>query len=732
MVLEKRENDGGIMKNYFRNMKRIMLVFLLASVLFFYFDNLTIEEISSTESKTVMNGSGDLLLDLQANQTSIGQNQGALATLNITNTGINPVSNITTSFNLTGEYGMFTDKYNVTQTHSFLSPGDSVLMDIELALNISGQGAADAADVCLLFDASGSMGDEIESVKSEFLAITDRLTEKIPSLRMGMIVYGWSKYSEYPASHPDNYIEFTDDFDAIYDFIDSLYAGGGTEPWGDAFWLANSWDWREAVPKLAIIVGDEDCDPGNIVGVGHSDTYYNGTQLLNVITSLKEKGVKINAILTDGYTSITENQFQWISSYTGGECVDLQALQSGEDPVDLPDLIEHWTLELVREYALNLTAMVNWTELLSEGNIDHVQETSMFIWVDLAPPSISHSTFLNLEDPNSGKLTLEIYATPKDISEISTTNLYWTKDDLEGPGEPSWNFDILELQKDNETYFGTISNLQLNQHLSYYLEAIDIAGNSGKTDIYNKTIIYECIDPGTTMEFLLQEDNSTKILSYNIPTDEVGYLWVDAKQELTVNFYPEIFIFEPVFTNGTSKIYQITSQMELTEFSVIILGNESTTKIKVKWVYEEELTQAGLMSDWYLDTTIRNRFVKVELTYPDSGYLSLINMDPQLVVMVHIFNESWEKVGVITAAESLELSTGSYYLWAEEVIREGYFYLVFDEEPYTTDDPYYSNVTEYAGFNFGIALFGLVIICLAFTKILGNKRRLLNEAKRRS
>jgi len=90
------------------------------------------------------------------------------------------------------------------------------------------------------------------SVKQKIVELTNYLFSEIPEIRFGAMAYGWAKYSEYPQEDPRNYLEFTDSKLAICNFIESLYADGGVEPWGDALWLANSWTWRSNAKKLYI------------------------------------------------------------------------------------------------------------------------------------------------------------------------------------------------------------------------------------------------------------------------------------------------------------------------------------------------------------------------------------------------------------------------------------------------------------------------------------------------
>ncbi len=630
----------------------------------------------------------DLIVEIQTNQSRIGRNGAVLVTLNISNQGLNPVIDFQASFNLTGAYGRLSSNYPANQEISQINPLTNSTMNVEVVTNVTqdpSQGMS--VDICLLFDASGSMGEEIGSVKAKFLEITDQLTQQIPSLRIGMIVYGWNKYSEYPTSSQNNYIEFTEDIEAVNTFIQGLYAAGGKEPWGDAFYLANSWTWRENAQKLIIIVGDEDCDVGNIVGKGSTGDHYNGTQLLNVITGLKEKGVQINSILTKGYSSIVEDQFTWISEYTDGVCVKLEELETGETPITLPELIEEWTLSLAREYSLKLTMDFSWTEVDPQGNIDHTLRKTRKIWVDLAPPSISYSKFLEEED---GTYSYKIYSTPRDLSGITATNLYWTKDDLSTEPEPIWQFKNMELLEDNKTYFATITNLILQQKLSFYIESMDSVGNVGKTVIENVTVVPEYQAPGTVNEFMLLQDNSTQWLHFASPSGTKGFLWINAEQNLTITFKSNnVLNSDLIFSGNESKIYELRSLSSTPfNFSCILEGNKSQTKIQVYWATEIAATLGSVSGT--LDETTRTLLWKVQIYSSEDGFLSLIIHDSELVVNAYVYSSDWERKGVFNAISSLNITAGTYYLWVVHIVRTGSFSIKFDQTVTTTSDEYQS------------------------------------------
>jgi len=678
-------------------------------------------KVNNTDDVAVIEAKEDLVITLETNATTIGKGGGALANLTLDNQGINPASSVQVDFGLDGEYAEFSPTYPVQQNVALLNPGSSVILNIEAILNssLTGDELFDSADVCLVFDSSGSMGEEIDSVKTEFLAMTSRLTQTISSLRMGMIVYGWSEYSEYPTASPNNYIEFTDDFNAINNLIGELTPNGGTEPWGDALYLANTWDWREEVPKLLIIVGDEDCDIGLVVGVGSSGDNYNGSQLLNAVTNLKEKGVKLNSVIT-GISGIVENQFNWIADYTGGECVNLEDMQSLPEPIDLPELIESWTMSLTREFFINLYANVTWIDLDGVNNFVYDTQVSMYIIIDLAPPSIQVSYIITEESVND--FTLDLTITPRDPSGILSASLYWTDDDLNTPPEPTWHFVPLTT-KIGDSYVETFTSLIEGQNFSFYISALDTMSNLGITDIYNLTIQYNPKPFGTTVEFLFIADDSNKTIGFDLDTQTIGYLWIDSEQALTLEFLPLVdFSTLLVHQAGNYSIYQITALSTNKIVSVKYYGDTSSSTIKVQWDYIHIVSRADINHiQWTINEETTNILIQSEVTDSDGGFLSVIMYDSQLIVRVHIYDSSWSKIGIATAAEAIVLDTGEYYFWVETILRTGRFSLYIGSTPRTTDDPYYNGYQAGPSFLTIIAIFSISLVIM--TLLSWNRRR---------
>lgn len=701
-----------------RKMQKKDLITVLMIVLFFssfclnFVDSEIIDNYSEVDYTT--DSYDDFNVSFTTNQTTIGVDSGVYGTLSMSNNGINPANDIAVDFSLDGEFSEFTTTYDSHQEFALLNPGLSTDFNIKVSLNetlLNSQIPPNVVDLCICFDSSGSMGSEIDQVKSEFLALTNRLTQTISSLRIGMIVYGWAKYNEYPTEDSRNYIEFTENYNSINNFISELSANGGHEPWGDALYLASTWDWREEASKLIILVGDEDCDSG---------IYINEGSLHTIVSTLNAMSVQINSIYTEGASTNTIQQFSDIAEGTGGEMVDLQELNSGSDPMNLPDIIEDMTLSLTREFFVDFQVSVSWTENDPGGDLEHTFQDSIYLVVDLAPPSISVSTLI-IEESDSA-YSLEISTTPKDLSDIQMTQIVWTEDNLESNPDPLWNLAILTI-KIADTYIETFTDLVGEQLFSFYVVATDTCGNLGKTEIFNLTIITIPKIFGETVEFGFLENNSTRRIYFDIDSLQTGFLWIETSEDIEIDFDDDLdFTFELQLLEGNTTIYKVTTLNTKNLFSVVFQGNTTSSIIKVRWNYARISFQNNFeYTSWYLHEHSNDVLLKVTLTDPEEGNLSVIVRHySSLVLKIYVFDLNWSKLGVISPANALELGRGEYYLWAVRVVRDGEFQLYYGEEAIIDDDPYYQAYVT--GFPF-LSIIALFILGLSGLSLVVYRKR---------
>ena len=122
-------------------------------------------------------------------------------------------------------------------------------------------GASDAVDVVFVFDATGSMGDELHYLQAEMRDVISRAKDATGGLniRTGAVVY---------RDHGDEYVtrlsRLTDDIKATQNFIDKQHASGGgdfPEAIPEALMAAiNSAGWdQNARARIAFLVLDAPC-----------------------------------------------------------------------------------------------------------------------------------------------------------------------------------------------------------------------------------------------------------------------------------------------------------------------------------------------------------------------------------------------------------------------------------------------------------------------------------------
>lgn len=117
-------------------------------------------------------------------------------------------------------------------------------------------------DIVFVVDATGSMGDDIYSVKEDINNITKILQEKANSARMALVTY-----RHFPDFGSKNYpsrvdLNFSSNPDDLKAALEKIEIGGGS--WiGDAsvysgVMEALRLDWRDGVKKITIVLGDGD------------------------------------------------------------------------------------------------------------------------------------------------------------------------------------------------------------------------------------------------------------------------------------------------------------------------------------------------------------------------------------------------------------------------------------------------------------------------------------------
>lgn len=679
--------------------------------------------------------SEELVIDISQNATGIGMHSAINFEIEIFNNGSTIARELDISLSTTAP------EIQILPTSSYefseLEVDSSFTFDV--SADLSGSEISQAVDLVLIVDASGSMGEEITSVQEELTDLINTLSAEIPDLKIGVIIYGSSKYSEYPMSHPYNYLDLTTNFDSVKAIINSFSATGGTEPWGDALYLAGTFTWRENAQKLIIMVGDEDCDPGRIVGKDSSGSWYNGTELLSVVLQLKEIGVIINTVVCENPDDNVAHQFQWISEFTSGTSVFLPDLLNGETPITLPELIQEWTLELSREHSNWFTVDLTWIDL--DGKMLKTTNKTHF-WLDLSFPSLTY--YEKVIPAGNDLFDVYFYIEALDFSPISYVALYHNgyltssistfTSNRGGGTRGSWSVNQMEYDNTTSLYSTVINGLPREYNLSFFFESADILSNFGKTDTYWMLVDYQAkfigertilpVSPGESIVTLITVEN-----------DDSFMLWLTSEENLTdisIGLNPS----GGETHTGVLAISDLERDFEDTQKHYRVLEYSLTLKpyvlnISVPETYMNSFT---LEFTWLQSNALENDSITASMTDQVKTHLYrwtisetihlVVDYTPysDLVVRGYVFHGNWSYVGTFSVSEALNITEGTYYVMIDTHLRTGEYRVILTNDLQDINDHYYK--AEYAnGFQFIVIVFTLLSLCIFGKRSRKNNRK---------
>lgn|GEM_PF-3513061 len=195
-------------------------------------------------------------------------------------------------------------------------------------------------DLCFLIDSTGSMGDDIESVKTASLAMIDRLTANGANNRIAVVDYRDNPACESCADSGDWITlvrsAFTTDANVAKDAINAISADGGAD-WEEAVFSALMFTmqdtiglggWRKDAERHIILMGDA---PGH-----DPEPWTGGYSYSDVLAYCAADPNKkfIDALLT-GSDSEVETEFGGFAAATGGTLRDAADSNAGEEMADI-------------------------------------------------------------------------------------------------------------------------------------------------------------------------------------------------------------------------------------------------------------------------------------------------------------------------------------------------------------------------------------------------------------
>lgn len=207
--------------------------------------------------------------------------------------------------------------------------------DVEIKLDSRRRAAQQIPlDILFVLDTTGSMGEEIQRLKTTIEMINLNLTSlsSQPKVRFGMVLYK-DRVDEYITKT----IPLTESLDKFQASLNKVKAsGGGDHPEDLQSALMDSMkkiDWNNDGIRLAFIITDA---PPHI-DYGQQYTYVDAAQ------EARQKGIKMFSVGTGGLNIMGEYILRQISQYTYGRYIFLTYGESGESEGGAPGSVSHHT-----------------------------------------------------------------------------------------------------------------------------------------------------------------------------------------------------------------------------------------------------------------------------------------------------------------------------------------------------------------------------------------------------
>lgn len=190
-------------------------------------------------------------------------------------------------------------------------------------------------DVVFLIDSTGSMNDEIRSVKTHIINLVEEAQQgnPRPDIKIGVVTY-----RDHSKEEPDYLVrkyDLTSNTEAALRFLKKLEAeGGGDHPEAVADGLHEAiadMDWRSNSRRIIFLVGD--AAPH---GEGSRDQSYEqgcpeGHNYRTEIAAARDKGITIYTVSGSGMDSVGIRVWKELAAETGGEYEALDYVRQDVD-----------------------------------------------------------------------------------------------------------------------------------------------------------------------------------------------------------------------------------------------------------------------------------------------------------------------------------------------------------------------------------------------------------------
>ena len=598
----------------------------------------------------------------------------------------------------TNEYGIILNPANETQ--NALEINESWLTQEYMIESTSNAGnSAGTLDLAIVLDQSGSMGDEIEILTNELVDVVNKISDQVPDLRVSLILFGGSSFNPYIDS--DLVYPLTADIQSIVDILEITSAGGGTEPWGDALWVAqNRLDWRDNVAKLIVLITDEPNNGGELIPD-------HGEELYELYEDLASENFILCTIAASGSYALTLEQLEAGAEYTNGTYIVLGG--DGPQTDDIPEIIG----ELIVYYAveLNLKIFVKLSHLNESDMIESVEKTFVILLDDL-PPEIDSWVYIS-EDFITDEKFINILCEVKDVSETAFVDIYYKTNDIS-----YWIIANATLVF-NHSYIVTFPYNPLFTSLIYRSYAVDWLGNEILTESTTIDLleleIRELVTPGQKKEYVLAPHQGIicRLLS-DSTYDSYGLIfskYQDNFDALVADVTDAMIILNNVEVPFQSvlikKGHLVKASLISKDYARVIVANVIPEDLD----FEQNFNRVIDVADAWL--------FKVDNRFSDVKVRSFV-ADSQLVqTSILVFNATnWEQM--ISGYAEVILPEEEMFILVYAEYHYGEIFISFDYEDKYTPYEHYWETAALTGLNFLIYVIPLIGLA---AYILMKKRR---------
>ncbi len=391
-----------------------------------------------------------------------------IAQFNVTNLSNTELKSLELTIT-TNEYGFIMNP--ITSSTSNLAVNDSWLSEgYIIDLISSSTSVSKPLDLAIILDQSGSMGDEISVLTDDLVGVINQISEDVTDLQTGLILFGGSSSNPY---NDDSLVTpLTEDITTIVDVLSETEASGSHEPWGDALWVAqNRLNWRDDAVKLIVLITDEPCDGGNVIGYGGTEDY-DGELLYELFTSLKTQGFILCTVAASGADALTLKQLEIAAETTAGTFIVLGG--DGPQTIDLPEIIG----ELVVKYAVELDLKIDVSlSHLNHEDIREYRKMTFVVLIDDLPPEIDTWEYFS-EDFFSDEKIVNVLFEVKDVTGVPFVEIYYKFSNV------SFWTTTNATHISNDTYLLSLVFTENEEFLSYQAYTEDWLGNDVLSEIY--------------------------------------------------------------------------------------------------------------------------------------------------------------------------------------------------------------------------------------------------------